>query len=44
LEEDESDETLRELIDDRLLRAIDAALVSMCIMTSKRMPKQVGVH
>uniref|UniRef100_A0A183CFS0 Nipped-B protein n=1 Tax=Globodera pallida TaxID=36090 RepID=A0A183CFS0_GLOPA len=40
-EEDEMDETLKELIDERVLRSVDASLVALCIMTSKKMPKQL---
>jgi len=29
------------LIDERLLKSVDAALTALCIMTSRRMPKQV---
>ncbi|KAI1712006.1 HEAT repeat associated with sister chromatid cohesion domain-containing protein [Ditylenchus destructor] len=40
-EEDESDEAYRELMDDRLIRSIDAACTVLTIMTSPKMPKQV---
>ncbi|KAL3116765.1 hypothetical protein niasHT_004266 [Heterodera trifolii] len=43
-EEDEMDETLKELIDERVLRSVDASLVALCIMTSKKMPKQVLIE
>jgi hypothetical protein len=39
--EDESDETLKELVDDRLCRAADAACISLTVMTSPKMPKQI---
>nr|CAD2196393.1 unnamed protein product [Meloidogyne enterolobii] len=43
-ESDETDEAFRELIDERLLKSVDAALTALCIMTSRRMPKQVLVE
>ncbi|KAH7696172.1 CBR-PQN-85 protein, partial [Aphelenchoides avenae] len=39
--DDDSDETYRELVDERLIRAADAACTSLLIMTSSKMPKQV---
>ncbi|KHN71834.1 Nipped-B-like protein, partial [Toxocara canis] len=38
--DDESDEAYRELVDDRILRAADASCTAMMIMTSTKMPKQ----
>jgi hypothetical protein len=40
--DDESDETYRELINERLVRAADAACTALTIMTAPRMPKQVS--
>uniref|UniRef100_A0A0N4V606 Nipped-B protein n=1 Tax=Enterobius vermicularis TaxID=51028 RepID=A0A0N4V606_ENTVE len=43
-DEDESDVTYRELVDDRILRALDASCTAMVIMTSPKMPKQVLIE
>lgn len=43
-EGDETEEAFRELIDERFLKSVDAALTALCIMTSRRMPKQVLVE
>ncbi|PAV81096.1 hypothetical protein WR25_24873 isoform B [Diploscapter pachys] len=40
-EDDDDDSTLRELVEDRLGRAIAAACIAMIIVTSYKMPKQV---
>uniref|UniRef100_A0A914CW65 Nipped-B protein n=1 Tax=Acrobeloides nanus TaxID=290746 RepID=A0A914CW65_9BILA len=42
--DDESDETYRELINERLVRAADAACTALTIMTAPRMPKQVLIE
>ncbi|VDN25315.1 unnamed protein product [Gongylonema pulchrum] len=42
-DEDDSSETYRELISDRILRAANASCTAMLIMTSTRMPKQVSL-
>ncbi|KAI6232935.1 Nipped-B protein [Aphelenchoides fujianensis] len=42
--DDESDETLKELVDERLCRAADAAFVSLLVMTSPKMHKQVLIE
>ena len=44
LKGDETEEAFRELIDERLLKSVDAALTALCIMTSRRMPKQVNIY
>ncbi|MFH4983913.1 hypothetical protein AB6A40_010622 [Gnathostoma spinigerum] len=42
--EDESDEAYRELVEDRILRAADAACTTLMIMTSPKMPKQIFIE
>lgn len=42
-EEDDENETFRDLMNDRILRSADAALTAAAIMTSPAMPKQVPV-
>lgn len=41
--EDETDEAYREIMDERLLRSVDAACVALTIMTSTKMARQVGI-
>ena len=41
MQDDDDDSTLRELVEDRLGRAIAAACIAMIIVTSYKMPKQV---
>lgn len=40
--DDESDETYRELINERLIKSADASCIALTIMTAPRMPKQVN--
>lgn len=39
--EEDSDNALREIVDERICRAADAACITLLIMTSPRMSKQV---
>ena len=44
MDEDDWDDTFRELLEERILRSSDAALTALSIMTTPGMPKEAVIE